>query len=55
MDEVVSFAQALVEDTDVLVSGEDGLEDMVAALAAGKSLKEGKPVTIAEMKKELGL
>lgn len=55
VDEVVSFAQAIIEDTDVLVSGEDGLEDMVAALAAGKSLKEGRPVTIAEMKKELGL
>jgi myo-inositol 2-dehydrogenase/D-chiro-inositol 1-dehydrogenase len=55
VDEITSFAEAIREDKDVVVSGEDGLENMVAALAAGKSLKEKRVVTIAEMKQELGL
>ena len=55
IDEIYSFIEAINEDKEVAVSGEDGLEDMVAALASGKSLKEGRPVTIKEMKKELGL
>jgi len=55
VDEISSFVEAIEKDRDVVVSGEDGLEDMVAALAAGKSLKEGRPVTITEMKKELGV
>lgn len=55
INEIVSFVEAIVEDKEVVVSGEDGLEDMVAALAAGKSLKEKRVVTITEMKDELGL
>ncbi|WP_320130645.1 inositol 2-dehydrogenase [uncultured Sphaerochaeta sp.] len=53
--EITSFADAILNDTEVQVSGEDGFEDMIAALAAGKSLKENRPVTIDEMKKELGV
>ncbi|AEV30884.1 putative dehydrogenase [Sphaerochaeta pleomorpha str. Grapes] len=53
--EITSFVEAILKDTAVEVGGEDGFEDMVAALAAGKSLKEHRPVTIKEMKKELGV
>lgn len=55
VDEISAFADAILTDGTVLVDGMDGIEDMVAALAAGKSLKEGRTVTIAEMKAELGL
>ena len=55
VEEINSFVDAIKNDTEVVVSGEDGFEDMVAALAAGKSLKEGRPITIREMKKELGV
>ncbi|MGH0052247.1 MAG: inositol 2-dehydrogenase, partial [Sphaerochaetaceae bacterium] len=55
VDEITSFSEAITEDKEVIVSGEDGLEDMVAALAAGKSLQEKRVITIEEMKKELGI
>jgi myo-inositol 2-dehydrogenase/D-chiro-inositol 1-dehydrogenase len=48
--EMVSFVDAVRNNKPAAVSGEDGLEDMYAALAAGKSLKEGRPVKIAEIK-----
>jgi myo-inositol 2-dehydrogenase/D-chiro-inositol 1-dehydrogenase len=50
IDEMVSFIDAVQNNKPVAVSGEDGLEDMYAALAAGKSLKEGRPVKIEEVK-----
>jgi myo-inositol 2-dehydrogenase/D-chiro-inositol 1-dehydrogenase len=53
--EITSFVEAILRNSEVEVSGEDGFEDMVAALAAGKSLREHRPVTIQEMKKELGV
>lgn len=55
IEEITSFVEAVEQDKPVLVSGEDGLQNMVAALAAGESLKEGRPITIDAMKKELGL
>lgn len=55
VSEINSFIDAISGAHEVEVTGEDGYEDMVAALAAGKSLKENRPVTIAEMKKELGV
>jgi myo-inositol 2-dehydrogenase/D-chiro-inositol 1-dehydrogenase len=51
VDEMVSFIDAVQNNKSVEVSGEDGLEDMYAALAAGKSLKEKRPVTIEEIRK----
>jgi myo-inositol 2-dehydrogenase/D-chiro-inositol 1-dehydrogenase len=48
--EMLFFADAVLNNKTVAVSGEDGLQDMYAALAAGKSLKEGRPVKIAEIK-----
>jgi myo-inositol 2-dehydrogenase/D-chiro-inositol 1-dehydrogenase len=50
VDEMASFADAVLRDKPVAVSGEDGLEDMYAALAAGKSLKEKRPVSIDEVR-----
>jgi myo-inositol 2-dehydrogenase/D-chiro-inositol 1-dehydrogenase len=50
IDEMVSFIDSVRHDKPVAVSGEDGLENMYAALAAGKSLKEKRPVAIDEVK-----
>ncbi|MDR2768888.1 MAG: inositol 2-dehydrogenase [Treponema sp.] len=50
IDEMIAFIDAVSSNTATAVSGEDGLEDMYAALAAGKSLKEKRPVSIAEIK-----
>ena len=49
IEELVSFADAVLNDKPVAVSGEDGLQDMYAAIAAGVSLKEGRPVKISEI------
>ena len=49
VDEMAAFVDAVQNNKTVPVSGEDGLADMYAALAAGKSLKEGRPVKIAEV------
>jgi len=48
--EMASFVDAVLDDKPVAVSGEDGLENMYAALAAGKSLKENLPVKLSEVK-----
>jgi len=47
--EMVVFADAVLHDKPVPVTGEDGLANMYAALAAGKSLKENRPVKIEEV------
>jgi myo-inositol 2-dehydrogenase/D-chiro-inositol 1-dehydrogenase len=52
IDEMVSFVDAVRNGKPVAVTGEDGLEDMYAALAAGKSLKEKRPVSIEEIRRE---
>jgi myo-inositol 2-dehydrogenase/D-chiro-inositol 1-dehydrogenase len=49
IDEMFSFVDAVLYKKDTAVTGEDGLENMYAAIASGKSLKEGRPVKIAEM------
>ncbi|MDR2632668.1 MAG: inositol 2-dehydrogenase [Treponema sp.] len=50
--ELASFVDAVVQHTPPKVSGEDGLENMYAALAAGKSLKEKRAVFIDEVRSE---
>jgi len=50
IDEMVSFVDAVLDNKPVAVSGEDGLENMYAALAADKSLKEMRPVKLSELK-----
>ncbi|MDR1178748.1 MAG: inositol 2-dehydrogenase [Spirochaetaceae bacterium] len=49
VDEMAAFIDAILNNKAVAVSGEDGLADMYAALAATKSLKEGRPVKISEV------
>jgi myo-inositol 2-dehydrogenase/D-chiro-inositol 1-dehydrogenase len=51
VDEMVSFVDSVRLNKPVAVSGEDGLEDIYAALAAGKSLKEKRPVMVDEIRK----
>ncbi|MDR0758519.1 MAG: inositol 2-dehydrogenase [Treponema sp.] len=50
IDEMISFIAAVRDNKPAAVTGEDGLEDMYAALAAGKSLKEKRPVAISEVR-----
>jgi myo-inositol 2-dehydrogenase/D-chiro-inositol 1-dehydrogenase len=50
IDEMISFVDSVLCDKAPAVTGEDGLENMYAAIAAGKSLKEGRPVKIEEVR-----
>ncbi|MDR0590010.1 MAG: inositol 2-dehydrogenase [Spirochaetaceae bacterium] len=50
VDEMISFTEAVLQNKPVAVTGEDGLENMYAALAAGKSLKEKRPVLVDEVR-----
>ncbi|MDR0473368.1 MAG: inositol 2-dehydrogenase [Treponema sp.] len=49
VEEMAAFVDAVQNGKPVPVTGEDGLANMYAALAAGKSLKESRPVTIEEV------
>ncbi|MDR1429266.1 MAG: inositol 2-dehydrogenase [Spirochaetaceae bacterium] len=49
VDEMAAFIDSILNNKAVAVSGEDGLADMYAALAATKSVKEGRPVKISEV------
>jgi myo-inositol 2-dehydrogenase/D-chiro-inositol 1-dehydrogenase len=50
VDEMIAFADSVLNNKAVAVSGEDGLANMYAALAARKSVQERRPVSIEEMK-----
>jgi myo-inositol 2-dehydrogenase/D-chiro-inositol 1-dehydrogenase len=52
--EINSFVASIAGDTPVEATGEDALADMYAAMAAGKSLRERRPVTIEEILKDEG-
>lgn len=47
--EVSEFIKAIVDDIDTPLGVEDGLKPVLIGLAAGKSLKEGRPVKISEI------
>jgi myo-inositol 2-dehydrogenase/D-chiro-inositol 1-dehydrogenase len=47
--EMRAFVEALAEGKPLPVTGEDGLADLLVALAAKKSLKEGRPVKLSEI------
>jgi myo-inositol 2-dehydrogenase/D-chiro-inositol 1-dehydrogenase len=49
VQEVNDFVDAVVNGKDVPVTGLDGLEPVRIAIAAGKSLKEGRPVKLSEI------
>ena len=44
-----AFASAVINGTETPVTGEDGLYPILIAAAAAKSLREGRPVRIAEI------
>ena len=44
-----AFAEAVLNGTEPLVTGEDGLYPILIAAAATKSLKEGRPVKLSEI------
>ncbi|OUP53142.1 inositol 2-dehydrogenase [Butyricicoccus pullicaecorum] len=47
--EAKAFTQAVLQDTDTPVTGFDGLAPVKIALAAAKSLREGRPVALSEI------
>ena len=48
-DEMACFVDSVVNDKPTLVNGNDGLQPVLIALAAKKSLDEGRPVKISEV------
>lgn len=49
VSEIQAFADAVLNDKEIPVTGEDGLYPVLMAAAATKSLKEGRPVKIEEV------
>ena len=49
IEEVNDFIDAVVNDKDVPVGGEEGLESVRVAIAAKKSLDEGRAVKLSEI------
>ena len=49
VSEMQAFADAVLNDKETPVTGLDGLYPVLMAAAATKSLKEGRPVKIAEV------
>lgn len=49
VSEMKAFADAVANDKETPVTGEDGLYPVLMAAAATKSLKEGRPVKISEV------
>ena len=47
--EISCFVDSVVNDKPTLVNGNDGLQPVLIALAAKKSLEEGRPVKISEV------
>ncbi len=50
LNELKAFFAAVRDDAPVPVTGEDGLADLVVALAAKRSLVEHRPVAVSEIK-----
>lgn len=48
-DEMACFVDSVVNDKPTLVNGNDGLQPVLIAIAAKKSLDEGRPVKLAEI------
>ena len=47
--EAKAFTDAVLNDTDTLVTGFDGLQPVKIAMAANLSIKEGRPVKLSEI------
>lgn len=48
-DEISCFVDSVVNDKPTLVNGNDGLQPVLIALAAKKSLEENRPVKLSEV------
>ncbi|OOF75657.1 inositol 2-dehydrogenase [Rodentibacter caecimuris] len=48
-EEMACFVEAIMSDKPTLVTGNDGLQPVIIALAAKRSLDEGRPVKISEI------
>ncbi len=48
-DEMIQFVDAVLEDKDTPTTGNDGLNSILVALAAKKSVAEGRPIKIEEI------
>ncbi len=48
-DEMIQFVDAVLNDKATPTTGKDGLDSILVALAAKKSVKEGRPVKISEI------
>lgn len=48
-DEMACFVDAVVNDKPTLVNGNDGLQPVLIAIAAKKSLDEKRPVKLSEI------
>lgn len=53
--ELKDFFEAVLEDKPTPVTGRDGLEPVLIAMAANRSVKENRPVKLAEIRKEFNL
>ena len=49
-EEMKQFVNALINNTDTPVTGFDGLQPIKLGLAARKSIAEGRPVKLSEIK-----
>ncbi|MFZ6083180.1 inositol 2-dehydrogenase, partial [Glaesserella parasuis] len=48
-DEMACFIDSVVNNKPTLVNGNDGLQPVLIALAAKKSLEENRPVKLSEV------
>ncbi|MBR4450514.1 MAG: inositol 2-dehydrogenase, partial [Clostridia bacterium] len=48
-DEMLQFVDAVLNGKDTPTTGEDGLNSILIALAAKKSVAEGRPVLVSEI------
>ncbi|MBR5112987.1 MAG: inositol 2-dehydrogenase, partial [Clostridia bacterium] len=48
-DEMLQFVDAVLNDKETPTNGEDGLNSILIALAAKKSVAEGRPVQVSEI------
>ena len=46
---MLQFVEAVIEDKETPTTGADGLNSILVALAAKKSVAEGRPVQLSEM------
>lgn len=53
--EINAFVEAIVEDKETVVTANDGLEPVLIGLAAQKSMRENRPISLKEFRQEFGL